>query len=92
MFKMLKDKKYSSDGINCIELKKGDEVEDIPQHLSELWLENGSIEEAKEKSAKELKEEMAKEFDELGVKPPAKNKSLEDWESALAEFKVKKED
>ncbi len=43
MYKMLKDSKYSSNGVNCICVSKGDVV-DLPKDLGDAWLANGTCE------------------------------------------------
>jgi hypothetical protein len=43
MYKMLKDSKYSSNGVNCICVSKGDVV-DLPGDLGSAWVSNGTCE------------------------------------------------
>ena len=56
MIKMLKDWTYSSNGVNCVHMKKGDSVEDVKQVILEDWLDRGICgEEVKPLPEKEIK-------------------------------------
>ncbi len=62
--KMLKDSKYSSNGVNCVELKAGDIVDDLPQNIADAWLSNGSCIEAGKKELKPVDNKMLDLVDE----------------------------
>jgi hypothetical protein len=47
MIKILKDCAYSSNGANCIRLKAGDIVNELPTDLLKIYLEKGKCEMAK---------------------------------------------
>ena len=62
--KILKDSKYSSNGVNCVELKSGDIVDDLPQNIIDAWLDNKSCIEASKKELKPVDNKMLDLVDE----------------------------
>lgn len=55
MYKILKDSKYSSNGVNCICVSKGDVV-DLPGDLAPAWIANGTCEEVNKKKFNPVEE------------------------------------
>ncbi len=56
MIKMLKDWTYSSNGVNCVHMKKGDSVDDVKENILADWLARGICgEEVKPQPEKEIK-------------------------------------
>lgn len=73
--KILKDTCYSSNGVNSVNLKAGDIVDNLPNNILDAWLNNGLCIEEGKKMLKPVDNKMLDLSDEnKEVRKPSKTK------------------